>query len=207
MMSIDAIEHIIDSEKKALLKQFLSNAPFDKWSEKNLLKSSEKSGFEAAYALILFPNGIEDLTKYFLDFIAEKTSSEFNKLKLDRISEKIIRIIEIRLNLYQQYKSAIASLLEYNLLPQNLIQSQKMLWHTSDQIWHLVGDQSTDFNYYTKRIILAKIYVKTILYWLSDDSDNFSETKFFLEREIHKTLKIKNWKQKIISCYSFIKNI
>ena len=36
----------------------------------------------------------------------------------------------------------------------------KNLYKTVDNMWYLAGDNSTDFNFYTKRLTLALIYVK-----------------------------------------------
>ncbi|MBT7267527.1 MAG: COQ9 family protein, partial [Rhodospirillaceae bacterium] len=55
----------------------------------------------------------------------------------------------------------------------------------------------TDFNYYTKRGLLAGVYGSTILYWLSDNSDDFVETDAFLARRINEVLQIPKLQSKI----------
>ena len=42
--------------------------------------------------------------------------------------------------------------------PNLILGSNKILFKIADEIWFLSGDKSTDYNYYTKRIILMKIY-------------------------------------------------
>ena len=44
------------------------------------------------------------------------------------------------------------------LLPHHSKLGLKSLYNTVDQIWYLVGDKSTDFNFYTKRGILLGIW-------------------------------------------------
>src|SRR3546814_17829733 len=55
-------------------------------------------------------------------------------------------------------------------LPQNLGKAAKYGWRTADRIWRLAGDHATDFNHYSKRIILAGVYAATLLVFLDDES-------------------------------------
>ena len=51
-----------------------------------------------------------------------------------------------------------------------ILGSNKILFKIADEIWFLSGDKSTDYNYYTKRIILMKIYALTFSFFVFDDS-------------------------------------
>jgi ubiquinone biosynthesis protein COQ9 len=58
-------------------------------------------------------------------------------------------------------------------------------WYkTVDAIWRAAGDKSTDFNFYTKRGLLAAVYGATMLYWLDDRSPDCVDTDAFLERRL-----------------------
>ena len=46
-------------------------------------------------------------------------------------------------------------------------------------VWWCCGDESVDFNFYTKRASLAAVYGATMMYWMSDDSEENSETLSF----------------------------
>ena len=187
----------IEKEKQEILKIFLKNAPFEGWSNINLIKSSKSCGHPSEYYKLLFPNQIQSLTAYFNKTINENLTQIFNKNKDNqalRISEKIATLIEIKFSLYQQSKESIRCLFQYNLLPQNILCAQKSLWQTCNQIWLLAGDSSTDFNYYTKRSLLAFVYSTSFLYYLSDESESFSETKKFIRKKLESVLKIGKWK-------------
>ena len=41
----------------------------------------------------------------------------------------------------------------------------KALYKVSSNIWYDIGDKSTDFNYYTKRLILFNIIRNSLFYW------------------------------------------
>ena len=51
-------------------------------------------------------------------------------------------------------------------------------------MWRAAGDTSVDYNYYTKRSILAGIYAASLLVFVNDKSDNHAETSAFLARRI-----------------------
>lgn len=59
-----------------------------------------------------------------------------------------------------------------------------------DGIWRAAGDTSTDYNWYTKRALLAGVYTSTELYMLTDCSPEFADTDAALERRITEVLTI-----------------
>lgn len=190
---------LAEKEKLAILAKFLENAPFEKWSNNNLLHSAEQCGIDRGHLFLLFPKGIEDLTNFFHQLNNEKLNSNFLKTKetISGTTEKIINLIEIKLEIYNKHRKAIPFLMQYNLKPTNFCNTQKFLWQTCNQIWQLAGDSSTDYNYYTKRILLEYVYSSTMMYWISDDSENYVETKKFLRKKIKEILKLGKVKNSI----------
>ncbi|TGO29581.1 hypothetical protein BPAE_0013g00320 [Botrytis paeoniae] len=67
-------------------------------------------------------------------------------------------------------------------LPANLPTSLRELHSLSDEIWFLSGDISVDSSWYTKRASLSTIYAATELYMTTDKSEDFKDTREFLER-------------------------
>lgn len=196
----------IEKEKSLILEKFLKGAPFDRWSESNLKKASKACGFDPEYALVLFPEGMSEFTQYFNDLMNQNMSQKFDPKAYTKVSEKIIYLIELKLGLYSLYKEAIRSLVQYNIRPSNICAAQKQLWQTCDQIWYLAGDESTDYNHYTKRIILAAVYSRTLLYWLSDESEDYADTKNFLRRKIKNVGKIGKWKASALNFFRQLKS-
>jgi len=60
----------------------------------------------------------------------------------------------------------------------------RLLYNTVDAIWYAAGDTSTDWNFYSKRALLAAVYAATQLYWFEDRSPGAEETRGFLERRL-----------------------
>ncbi|MBM3515680.1 MAG: COQ9 family protein, partial [Alphaproteobacteria bacterium] len=70
------------------------------------------------------------------------------------------------------------------------LRGAEALYRTVDAIWRAVGDKSIDFNFYTKRALLAAVYGSTLLYWLDDRSNNCANTWAFLDRRIADVMKV-----------------
>ena len=69
-----------------------------------------------------------------------------------------------------------------------------------------MGDKSTDFSFYTRRISLAAVYTSTLLFWLNDKSDNNIETEFFLDRRLKDISKISSLKRPLSDLKKLKKN-
>ena len=57
--------------------------------------------------------------------------------------------------------STTAQAMAVKAFPSNAPTALENLAHMADDIWHCVGDRSTDFNWYTKRALLVAIYSST----------------------------------------------
>ncbi len=71
--------------------------------------------------------------------------------------------------------------------------SLKCGYKTISEIWYASGDQSVDFNFYTKRVMLAPVLASTVFYWLADEGDregDFPDTWDFLDRRIGDVLNL-----------------
>ncbi|XP_037671761.1 ubiquinone biosynthesis protein COQ9, mitochondrial isoform X1 [Choloepus didactylus] len=71
------------------------------------------------------------------------------------------------------------------MLPHNIPPSLNLLTSMVDDMWHYAGDQSTDFNWYTRRAVLAGIYNTTELVMMQDSSPDFEDTWRFLENRVN----------------------
>ncbi|KAG8524333.1 Ubiquinone biosynthesis protein COQ9, mitochondrial [Galemys pyrenaicus] len=92
--------------------------------------------------------------------------------------------VETRLRMLIPYIEHWPRALGILLLPQNIPPSLSLLTSMVDDMWHYAGDQSTDFNWYTRRAVLAGIYNTTELVMMQDSSPDFEDTWRFLENRI-----------------------
>jgi ubiquinone biosynthesis protein COQ9 len=86
-----------------------------------------------------------------------------------------------------------------NLLaqPQHAALSAKLLWQAADAMWRAAGDTATDYNHYTKRLILSGIYSASLLHWTQDDSEDFAATRRFIDCRIDGVMRFEKAKAKL----------
>jgi ubiquinone biosynthesis protein COQ9 len=107
-----------------------------------------------------------------------------------RIRDRITFTVRLRLELAAREKEAVRRAVTYLALPQNMLVGTRLLYLSVDAIWRAVGDTSTDWNFYSKRGLLAGVYTSTVLFWLQDESPESEETWAFLDRRIADVMKV-----------------
>lgn len=182
----------MDALRDQILDQTLPNIPFDGWNMKSLSLGAELAGLEAADASIAFPGGVAQAIDYWMERTDERMFEamvEANYADM-KVRERIAFAVRTRLELVAPHKEAVRRALSHLALPGHQRLAAKSLYRTCDAIWRAAGDTSTDFNFYTKRGLLAGVYSSTLLFWLADESDDHEESWEFLERRISNVLKI-----------------
>jgi ubiquinone biosynthesis protein COQ9 len=183
--------------KQQILDKVIEHVPFEGWTNEVLKKSVTSIGKPAEYATIMFPNGVGDLVQFFIKQNDAKMLEELQKIDVNslKIRERIFSAIKIRIELNGYNQALAARTMSYLSLHPSV--SVKSLSKTCDLIWNWAGDNSTDYNYYTKRIMLSGVYSSTLLFWVSDDSDDYHETWEFLNHRIENIMQINKLKSKI----------
>ena len=111
-----------------------------------------------------------------------KENFKKSKSKNLRIPDKIKSQIILRLKAANKFKEAVKISLGMMALPKNSKIALDMLYKTCDIIWRDCGDKSTDFSFYTKRLILSAVYSSTLSYWLNES--DFTKVEDFLQRRL-----------------------
>ena len=81
-------------------------------------------------------------------------------------------------------------LLVWSVLPRNIRKATQYLWRAADTVWTAAGDTSTDYNRYTKRLLLIVVMKTTLSFWLNDHSPECAETWAFLDRRLDDVMKV-----------------
>jgi ubiquinone biosynthesis protein COQ9 len=63
-------------------------------------------------------------------------------------------------------------------------------------MWRAAGDTATDFNFYSKRGILAGVYGATLVRWFNDTSEDEKPTTDFLAARIENVMQFEKFKAK-----------
>jgi ubiquinone biosynthesis protein COQ9 len=135
---------------------------------------------------MLFPGGAIDLIEAYFDLADRQMEddaacADFGGLGL---TKRVRATIALRLARQRPHREAISRGLGKLALPCNAPAAARITARTVDTIWHAAGDESSDFNWYTKRAILASVYGSTLLYWLRDFGADDSATLAFLDRRL-----------------------
>ena len=104
------------------------------------------------------------------------------------VREKVARGVRLRLEPWSEERPAFRRAVPIVMQPQHLLHTTRYLYETLDTIWRAAGDRSVDHNFYTKRAILALVYVPTLFFWLGDRSEECAETWIFLAKRIDQAL-------------------
>ncbi|MDP6842967.1 MAG: COQ9 family protein [Rhodospirillales bacterium] len=190
----------LETIRRDLLDAALTHIPFDGWTPRALAAAAGDLGLPADAAAHVFPRGVADLAAYFSAEFDRRMAAELGRQEVAAlpVRDRVARAVRARLEAMAPHLEAVRRLAAYHALPGRNIRAARAVATTVDAIWRAAGDTSTDFNYYTKRGLLAPVYAATILYWLSDESEGHQETWAFLDRRIAEILKILAFQKRIV---------
>ena len=146
-------------------------------------------------ARLFCPRGALDLAVAFHKWGDGQFEISFKKKRISKLKvrEKIKKAVELRIKLASD-KEAVRRGVALFALPIYAFEGSRLIWDTADLIWESIGDNSEDYNWYSKRTILSAVYASTVLYWLGDDTEGNKETWHFLDRRIEDVMKFENAK-------------
>ncbi|HEY5598497.1 MAG TPA: COQ9 family protein, partial [Kiloniellales bacterium] len=107
-----------------------------------------------------------------------------------KMRDRIAVAVRTRLELLAAHREAVRRGVAFLALPINAPLGLKCVYRTVDAIWYAAGDTATDYNFYSKRLLLAGVYSATLLFWLNDASEGSAATWAFLGRRIAEVLKV-----------------
>ena len=147
-----------------LLDATLAHAPFDGWCDKALIAGAADLGLEAEAARRAFPGGTLDLIGYHAARADRRMSDAAAALDLAALGmrQRIAAILRARFEANMATREAIRAAMAVLALPPNLPIALALLYRTVDTVWWAAGDASTNFSFYTKRLLLAGVYMATL---------------------------------------------
>lgn len=182
--------------KDAVLKAALKDAAFDGFTDGVLAKAGKSQKLDKAAVARLFPEGPLSLIEFYSTSLDQAMEKKLAKLDLPkrRIRDRIKTAIATRLELLAPHKEAARRAAAMLSLPMHAGLASKLMYRTVDSMWRAAGDTSTDFNFYTKRGILAGVYGSVLVRWFNDTSEDESPTKDFLDARIENVMQFEKFK-------------
>ena len=189
-----------NKKKDGILKKAKKIVSVEGWSSE-IFSKLQKQNIEKNDLFFFFPDGYKDLLQYALKNINEQLEYKVKKINLINfpINKRIKKILLLRFDILNEDKEFYKKTVNHLLLPTNNKISKKSLYNSVNTMWYLAGDNSTDFNFYTKRLILSGVYTNALFVF-------FSKEMKYVEENIDKNLKRISKIPKIKERISFIKD-
>ena len=188
-----------DNIRDQLLDAALAHIPFDGWSRKSMDEANSDLSLAKGTVHRLFPRGPRDL----LAWSSQRADQQMlqgladTELSTLKIRERIALAVRLRVEADAPHRECVARAAVWLALPGHHVLAGRLLYATVDNMWHGIGDTSVDFNFYSKRALLAGVVSSTMLFWLQDENEDFAATWAFLDRRINDVLKIQKTKAQL----------
>lgn len=176
----------LDEVRAALAPQLAANAGFDGWGTEAVDAAADGLGADRAVARLALAGGPVERIDAWFDSLDRALVADFPPDRVDalRISQRIRAFVDHRLTRMATDREGLRRALAVLAQPQNLGAAARLGWRTADRMWRLAGDTATDWNHYSKRVILIGVYASTIAVFLDDQSEGQADTRAFLDRRL-----------------------
>jgi ubiquinone biosynthesis protein COQ9 len=188
----NALDFDYERARAEIIAAALPNVPFDGWTPDTLRRAAANAGYDPLTALRVFPRGPVEAIQAWVALADRHMLSSFEAHVRPgmKTGERVALAIRLRLEIVAPWREAVRRALTVLTLPYNAPLAGRLVYDTVDAIWYAAGDTATDFNFYTKRGLLAGVYSATVLYWLEDKSEGCAETWRFLDRRLADVVRV-----------------
>ena len=180
--------------KEAVLMAALPHAAFDGFTDKVLEQAGTEAGVSKVELARLFESGPISLVEYYSEWADAQMMAQLGDIKALKIRERIAAAVKARLAALKPHKEAARRAAALLSLPMHASLGVKLMYRTVDAMWRAAGDTSTDFNFYTKRGILAGVYGATAVRWFTTEDE--AAVDAFLAARIENVMQIEKFKAK-----------
>jgi ubiquinone biosynthesis protein COQ9 len=186
----------IDEIRVALAPIIGRHAGFDGWSEAAVHAAADEMAVDRDVAMLAFKGKSIDMIDAWVEGVDLELARHLpaEKLNAMKIRDRITALLATRLEIMAPDRESLRRALAIMAMPINLARAAKMGWRSADRMWRLAGDSATDLNHYTKRMSLSAVYGSTLSVFVNDDSENFVDTRAFLDRRIDNVMQIEKVK-------------
>jgi len=189
----------LDDLRLRLAPLIAANAAFDGWSGGALALAADSAGVDRDVAELAFSGGaLAMIDAWFASVdLAMLRDLPEDRLAAMKIRGRITALVEARLAILAPNREALRRAQAVLAMPLNLPRGTRLGWRAADAMWRAAGDRSVDYNYYSKRTILAGVYAATLLVFVNDESADYGETRAFLARRIEGIMRFEKAKHRL----------
>ncbi len=185
--------------KRAVLDAALPHVPLEGFSDTMLAHAGVDAGVGQEMLLHLFPQGPLSLVEFYSQHCDAEMETRLagENLSQMKIRERIATAVLTRLAVLKPHKEAARRAAAFLTLPTHVALGARLVYRTVDAMWRAVGDTSTDFNFYSKRAILAGVYSLTLMRWFNNTGEDEAETHEFLLARIENVMRFERFKAEV----------
>jgi ubiquinone biosynthesis protein COQ9 len=186
----------LDEIRAILAPRLAAHAAFDGWNDIAIISAASEQDIDPDIAKLAFKGGPMVLIDAWIAAVDAEMARLLPPEKLGalKIRARITALVATRLEIAAPDKEGQRRALAIMAMPQNLAAAARIGWRSADRMWRLAGDTATDFNHYTKRMTLSAVYASTLAVFVNDESEEFAETRAFLDRRIDNVMQFEKVK-------------
>ncbi len=184
-------------EKDRIVQDFLPDIVFDGWCWRALEKNAAAGGTGTDLLYGLFPRKMDDVLDHYADMIDRAMMDQLAATNIAplRIRDRIKTALMVRFAIIEQDRDAELLAGRYWSVPSRAGHAAQIIWRTADRIWLWAGDESHDYNFYTKRGLLSGVVTASWLAWAdglaADPEQNTrDDLESFIDRRIENVMKL-----------------
>ena len=186
----------LEALRRRLALKVGENAVFDGWTQVAVDSAADQLGIDRDQARLAYPKDAPGMIDAWIQGVDAAMVDRFTADRLEGlgITKRIRAMIWYRLETTGPAREAVRKALSILAMPQNVPMALKAGWRSADTMWRLAGDTATDYNHYSKRLILSGVYTSTLLAWLDDQTEGWADTAAFLDRRLGDVGRFEKWK-------------
>jgi ubiquinone biosynthesis protein COQ9 len=161
------------------------------WTRSTLDAAARAAGLTPGEAILAAPDGVSTV----LRALAERAARAAGEAVADpavarlKVREKVKAGVMAWIGTWAPHRAAVKRAAGS---PASILAGPGGLWAASDAIWSGLGDKSTDYNWYTKRMTLVAVLGSTFTAWMADEDPALLDA--FLDRRIENVMQIETLK-------------
>lgn len=125
------------------------------------------AGLSAGEQALAAPGGVHDLIEACFDRAERAARAALSAAPLAemRVHERVAFGVRAWLDALAPHRGAVERASGRAFWPTEAGAAAQRCWSVADMVWDAIGDTSGDYNYYSKRTLLAAVIPPIVLYW------------------------------------------